>query len=287
MAVLGYRVVIRRAPDGVSRPGTSRGPMPATGETLVEGIDRDWLEAQSRTDPVTHAWALWDLDHEPGRFRLVSLVREGRTIGYLLIWYAGGAPRVHWVSNDPVDAMLALGLPEPPVVAIVPERVAAAVGDRLHATLSYPLDLLVCTGRSLTLPDPRVRRLRSADLAVLAELVLRNPGAETAGYASLDLERAPVWGAFEAGRLVAIARIAVQLPAVWIITGVFTDPSFRGRGLGREVTAAATADALAAGARAALYVRSDNAAAQTIYREIGFERVDRKIWIDASTGLSP
>jgi len=261
--------------------------MPAAGETLVEGIDRAWLGAQARADPVTHAWAVWDLDHEPGRFRLVSLVREGHTIGYLLIWYAGGVPRVHWVSSDPVDGLLALGLPLPPVIAIVPERVAIGVGERLHSTKTYPLDVLVCAGRTLTPPDPRVRRLRSPDAAALTEMVARNPGMETASYATVDLERVSVWGAFEADHLVAAARIAVQLPAVWIITGVFTDPAFRGRGLGREVTAAATADALAAGARAALYVRADNAAAQTIYREVGFEWVDRRIWIDAGAGVVP
>jgi ribosomal protein S18 acetylase RimI-like enzyme len=250
-------------------------------ETLVEGIDRDWLEKQARADPVSHAWALWDLDHEPGRFRLVSLVRAGAPVGYLLIWYGGGAPRAHWISSDPADGMLALAIPLPPVVAIVPERMATAVAERLHSTETYPLDVLVCEGRTLTPPDPRVRRLHSSDEAVLTEMVARNPDIETAGYANLDLERAPVWGAFEADRLAAVARIAVQLPAVWMITGVYTDPAFRGRGLGREVTAAATADALAAGARAALYVRADNTTAQTIYREVGFERVDRRIWIDA------
>jgi ribosomal protein S18 acetylase RimI-like enzyme len=261
--------------------------MAATGEVLVEGIDRAWLDAQALVDPVAHAWALWDLDREPGRFRIVSLLRDERTIGYLRIWYAGGAPRAHWVSEDPADGMLALALPLPPVVAIVPERVATAVAERLHASRSYPFDTLVCAGRTLTSPDPRVRRLRPADALSLADMIARNPDIEPAGYATLDLDRAPVWGAFEADRLVALARIAVQLPTVWIITGVFTDPTFRGRGLGREVTAAATADALAAGARAALYVRADNAAAQTIYREIGFERVDRRIWIDAGADVAP
>jgi ribosomal protein S18 acetylase RimI-like enzyme len=261
--------------------------MPVAGETLVEGIDRAWIDAQAQVDPVTHAWALWDLDREPGRFRIVSLVRDGGTRGYLLIWYAGGAPRAHWISADPADGMLALALPLPPVVAIVPERVAAAVSERLHAAQSFPLDVLVCTGRTLTSPDPRVRRLRPPDAPALADMLARNPGIEHAGYATIDLDRASVWGAFEADRLVAVARIAVQLPAVWVITGVFTDPSFRGRGLGREVTAAATEDALAAGARAALYVRADNAAAQTIYREIGFERFERRIWIDAGANLAP
>jgi ribosomal protein S18 acetylase RimI-like enzyme len=261
--------------------------MPTTAESLVEGIDRAWLERQAGIDPVAHSWALWDLDHEIGRFRIVSLVREGGPVGYLLIWYAGGVPRVHWISTDPADGLLALGLPLPPVVAIVPERVASAVAERLHSTETYPLDVLVCAGRTLTPPDPRVRRLRPTDAAALTEMVARNPDVETAGYQGVDLDRASIWGAFEVDRLVAVARIAVQLPTVWVITGVYTDPSFRGRGLGREVTGAATAEALAAGARAALYVRADNSAAQTIYREIGYERVDRRIWIDASAGVAP
>lgn len=261
--------------------------MGSPAESLVEGIDRQWLDGQADRDPISHAWALWDLDHEPGRFRIVSLVRGSRPVGYLLIWYAGGPPRVHWVGRDPTDGMLALGLPLPPVVAIVPERVASAVRDRLRSSRSYGLDVMVCSGRTVTAPDPRVRRLRSSDAAALAEFVTRNPGAETASYASLDLERAPVWAAFEADHLVAVARIAVQLPAVWVITGVFTDPAFRGRGLGREVTAASTAAALAAGARAALYVRTDNARAMTVYREVGYATVDRRVWIDGGAGVVP
>ncbi|MGC2288673.1 MAG: GNAT family N-acetyltransferase [Thermoplasmata archaeon] len=261
--------------------------MPGTGETLVEGVDRGWLDAAARVDPVAHVWAVWDLDHAPGRFRIASLLRDGCTVGYLLIWYGGGAPRAHWVSSDPADGLLAVGLPLPPVVAIVPERVAAAVSERLHSTQTYPVDVLVCSGRTLTAPDPRVRRLRPADAPILAELLVRNPGAETRAYIGLDLGRVPVWGGFEADRLVAVARIAVELPAVWVVDGVFTDPGFRGRGLGREVTAAATAEALATGARAALYVRVDNAAAQTIYREVGFERVDRRIWVDAGADVTP
>lgn len=256
--------------------------MPDAGETLIEGIDRAWLEAEARRDPVSHAWAMWDIDHEAGRYRFVSLLRGGRTVGYLLNWYAGGVPRAHWISTDPTDGLLALGLPLPPVIAIVPDRVADAVRGRFRTTQSLALDVLVCTGRTLTPPDPRVRRLHAGDAPALAEMAARNPELEREGYLPLDLERLPVWGAFEADRLVAIARIAVQLPAIWIVTGVFTEPPFRGRGLGREVTAMATEAALAAGARAMLYVRADNAAAQTIYREIGYERVDRRTWIDAS-----
>lgn len=257
------------------------------GEALVEGIDRGWLVAQAQSDPVAHAFALWDIDHEADRVRFVSLCRGSQTVGYLLVWYGSDVPLVHWVSRDSSDGRLGQGLPWPPVTALVPERVAEAVAAQLHTAQTAAIDLMVCEGRTLSLPDPRVRRLRAADAPALGDMVTRNPGVEMAGYVRADLERAPVWGAFEADRLVAVARIQVQLPSVWTIGGVFTDPAFRGRGLGREVTAAATAQALAAGARAALYVREDNAAAQTIYREIGYERVERRIRVDASGVGSP
>ena len=262
--------------------------MPTAAETLEEGIHREWLDAQAGKDPIAHAWAIWDLDHVPDRIRFVSLLRGGQTIGYILVWYGAGAPRAHWVSTDPTDGLLAIGLPQPPVIALVPERVAAGVHERLHATASYPVDVLECTGRTLTPPDPRVRRLHPGDAAALAEMSARNPSMGMGGAdVRVDLERTPVWGAFEAGRLAAVARIAVQLPAVWIVTGVFTEPEFRGRGLGREVTSAATAAGLASGARVALYVREDNTVAQNIYRELGYERVDRRIWVDAQVGLAP
>lgn len=250
-------------------------------ETLAEGIDRSWLERQAQSDPVAHAWALWDIDHEPGRFRFVSRLRQGATVGYLLIWYAGDVPRAHWISDELDDGLLALGLPLPPVLAYVPERVASAVQERLGARRSTPMDVLVCSGRTVTPPDPRVRRLSPADSAVLSEFLATHPDTELGGFDPQDLDHRPAWGAFEAGRLVAVARAAVRLPAVWIVTGVFTDPAHRGRGLGREVTTAVTTAALAAGARAALYVRADNAPAKTIYREIGYEPVGRRVLIDA------
>lgn len=256
-------------------------------EVLAEGIDRVWLERQAQKNPVPHAWAIWDLDHEAGRFRFVSLLRDGGTVGYLLIWYGGEIPRAHWISEDPDDGLLALGLPLPPVLAYVPARVAAAVQHRLHGTQSVPMDVLVCTGRTVTPPDPRVRRLQPADAAVLSEFLATHSDAELGGYAPEELARRLAWGAFEADRLVAVARAAVQLPAVWVVTGVFTDPAFRGRGLGREVTTAATTAALASGARVALYVRADNAPAQTIYREIGYAPVDRRVLVEARGEAPP
>ena len=242
--------------------------MAATSETLVEGIDRPWLEAQARADPVADAWAIWDFDHEAVRIRFVSLLRDGRTVGYLLVWYGAGTPRVHWVSTDLADGMLALGLPLPPVTAIVPERVAAAVSGRLGSTDTYPVDLLVCEGRTLTPLDPRVRRLRYSDAATLEEMVTRNPDVEMGGgaYASLDIERLPVWGPSRRTVWSRWRGLRCSCRRSGSSPASSHGPGVPGRGLGREVTAAATAETLAAGARAVLYVRGDNQVAQTIHR---------------------
>ena len=261
--------------------------MTAPRETLAEGIDRQWLEAEAAVDPVSHAWALWDLDHERGRFRFVSFLRDGLTRAYLLVWYGGPTPIVIWVSKDPADGLLCLGLPLPPVHAAVPERVAPAVRQRLRASSWRVVDVLVCSSRPLGPPDPRVRALTSDDASAVSQLAARNPEAQWLGGLSDFLGRLPVWGAFEADRLVAVARVAIQLPAVWHISDVFTDPDFRGRGLAREVTAAVTNQALAAGARASLTVRADNAPAQTIYRELGYQQFDRRIWIESGDTTPP
>ena len=53
------------------------------------------------------------------------------------------------------------------------------------------------------------------------------------------------------------------------------------------MTSAATEAGLAAGARVALYVRADNAVAQNIYRQLGYKRVDRRIWVDGQVWLAP
>lgn len=257
---------------------------------VVEGIDRVWLERAARADPVRHAFAVYDLLHAPERVRFVSLRIDGETTAYLLLWYGGRVPVVHWVGLPVEWPRLLLGVPARPMLAIVPEPVAGPLRERWGPAETYPIEVLA---RPLSLPAPpatdpgRVRRLQRSDTPLLRALCDDEAELGSSAYRTIDVGVDPVWGAFEGSALAGVARTAVLLPSVWVIGGVFTRPTARRRGLGYALTAAVTRAAVEAGAQAALGVRSDNRAALGIYRRLGFEPVDRRVWVDAGARLAP
>jgi predicted GNAT family acetyltransferase len=55
------------------------------------------------------------------------------------------------------------------------------------------------------------------------------------------------------------------------IGGVYVLPEYRGRGIGRRMTAVFAGELLARGRGVTLFVKKNNQAAQKIYRQIGFE----------------
>jgi ribosomal protein S18 acetylase RimI-like enzyme len=71
----------------------------------------------------------------------------------------------------------------------------------------------------------------------------------------------------------AVARRTTFAGACYL-SSIGTDPAYRGRGLGRLVTAVAAADALAAGSHwTYLGVFADNAVARSLYADLGFVEV--------------
>ena len=73
-------------------------------------------------------------------------------------------------------------------------------------------------------PDAAVRRLKGADADVLASMVAQEGDLISGSYSSIDLEQSQVFGAFENDRLVALGRASVELPDIWILSGIFHDP---------------------------------------------------------------
>jgi ribosomal protein S18 acetylase RimI-like enzyme len=202
---------------------------------------------------------------------------------YLLLWYGDpSAPVVHWVGQSSGDLELVREIPPTTQVAVVPERVAWAVLKHRHAHQSEPLLTLAWEGaRPPRAPaGSSVRRLDGDDHAEVVVFVRRFFDRLTTPYATVDLDRETVWGAFDGDRLAGLARAPVRLPAVWVIGGIFVAPPSRRRGHGRSLTRAAIAAASSTGAKPALYVREPNTGARRLYEELGFRAVDRKVWID-------
>ena len=263
--------------------------MPRDPVALRPTIDRLWLEHAAATDPVEHAFALWDLDQYPDRIRFVSVGDSRATFGYLLVWLGHpAAPIVHWVGESPATRGLLEGLPPRPLVAIVPEAVRASVERARTPARSCPLLVLVASPDAPTGdPAPGVRPLVAADRAELTRWAAGQTDPVVAEYPVLDPEREAIWGCFDDGHLRGVVRAEVRLPSVWIVGGVYVDPSARGRGIALSLVRAALTAGRAAGASVALYVREDRAAARAVYERAGFRPHARRVWVDAGAHLEP
>jgi GNAT superfamily N-acetyltransferase len=253
-------------------------------------LDRAWLEAEAARDPIVHAFALWDLDHHPAQIRLLSAEVDGRPLGYLLVWL--GHPTssvVHWVGTDPRLADLAGQLPPRPLVAVVPPEFRDAVERARGPVREYPLLTLLSVepAPARNAEASGVRRLRRADRPGVVSWAARQDDPVVAEYPTLDPEEEMLWGTFDGDRLVGVVRAAVRLPQVWILGGVYVEPSARGGGRGRALVETALGAASDAGARLALFVREDRAPARALYAALGFQPVARRLWLDAGSGLYP
>jgi GNAT superfamily N-acetyltransferase len=251
---------------------------------VERGIDGAWLARLSNEDPVRHAWAVWDRLMFPDRVEFRTLYEDGAPTAYLLIWR--GSPKVtvvHWLGTPKDPRPLLDALPERPLVAVVPVPIALEIERRRGpARTGFVHWMAFELGHPVPeVPARRARRLGPADRDDLVGLATRHPDVLTTPYTQSDLEREAVFGAYDWGRLGAVARAQVALPGVWVIGGVFTVPELRGRHLGTDVTRAAVRAALDVGARPTLFVREENAPARRIYDQIGFRLYERRAWIDA------
>jgi GNAT superfamily N-acetyltransferase len=261
-----------------------------TPATVEKGIDLGWLEQNSSQDLLNHAYARWDLVHSPDRVTFFTLHEEGHPSAYLLIWHRPGAfPVAHWTGTAQHPEVLANAFPERPLVMVVPPELLPLVESLRGAVVPYSLWVMEQTGDPMPIgaPDAAVRRLKGADADVLASMVAQEGDLISGSYSSIDLEQSQVFGAFENDRLVALGRASVELPDIWILSGIFTIPSARGKGYGRAVTGALVRAARAASARVALFVRANNQPAIRAYVKLGFVKRAERIWVDAGTQFEP
>ena len=78
------------------------------------------------------------------------------------------------------------------------------------------------------------------------------------------------WGVRHEGALVALAGQRMHLSGLVEISGVCTDPTVRGQGLARNLILHAMHDVAARGERSFLHLKTENAAARTLYEALGF-----------------
>ncbi|SIO29706.1 GNAT family N-acetyltransferase [Vannielia litorea] len=124
---------------------------------------------------------------------------------------------------------------------------------------------------SRTLPpapdDPRITPLGPRDAAeMLALAEATRPGP----FTLRALELGPFWGIRHEGRLIAMAGTRMAAPGFTEISGVCTDPSARGQGLARRLSAHVAHQITAAGSTPFLHAFASNPAAIALYESLGF-----------------
>ena len=122
-----------------------------------------------------------------------------------------------------------------------------------------------------------VRRLAGSE-AFRINSLYRSDGTP-AFYTADNIDQAVYYGAFEEGRMVAVAgtHVISAVDEIGVVGNVFTHPAHRGRGLGRLVTSAVTKDVLKSCREVVLSVDPANLAALRAYEVLGYKEVTRLI----------
>jgi ribosomal protein S18 acetylase RimI-like enzyme len=177
----------------------------------------------------------------------------------------------------------------PPLLAALAERVPALRAATLGTVLPEvrlrqlaacaaveavepELQLVVEPETLRAVDSPLVRRLQPADLPAMSALA--TVGGLMA-WRSEVLGHGPAFGAFDGGRLVAMAATHFATPDVIEIGNIVTDPAYRRRGLASACTSALAAACFGLAPRVYLMVMAENAGALEAYRALGFWPAER------------
>jgi RimJ/RimL family protein N-acetyltransferase len=244
-----------------------------------------------KSDIIKHVFAVYDIQNDPQHTTTYAAFENGELEGYILIYTAADVPSVILECEDKVAERLLEHAPSSKFILHAPPNLLPAIKKRFPDAKHYVEDwMLIRKNEATFFKSGLVRRLRNEEDALkLADLLLsrkdRPPNTLTK-YAEW-ISKMPIYGVFKEDQLVSYAGSFIQLPQVWLIGGVYTDPEHRNKGYATMATSAITEEALRTAEAAALFARSDNHPAIRAYEKIGFRKVGEKVWVDVGTGLKP
>jgi ribosomal protein S18 acetylase RimI-like enzyme len=153
----------------------------------------------------------------------------------------------------------------------------------LVSVRSAPLTQMVAESPQIDRPDFAMAPLGGGDGAEMAELAL---ATEPGPWCEETWRYGGYYGVRDGGRLVAMAGTRMR-PAAHLaeVSGVCTDPAYRGRGLARGLMMRVMEDFAAEGATTFLHCYSANHGAIALYRSMGFvERRQMVVTVLSSEG---
>jgi RimJ/RimL family protein N-acetyltransferase len=259
-------------------------------EIVDEGNSELFID-QIRSDVIRHIFAFYDIQFDPDHTTIHAAFENDALIGYLLLYTATDVPSVILESEPRVAERLIQYAPENNFVAHTSPDLLNAVSCKFPNAKNYLENWMSVGKDTANLRTSKfVRRLYTEeDAAAFARLILNRkdrPKNRLEKY--LDwIAKMPIYGVFVENQLVSYAGSFIQTPQIWMIGGVYTALDHRNKGYASLATSAVTEEALRKAEKAALFVRSDNLPAISVYQKIGYRKIGEKLWIDVGTGMKP
>jgi GNAT superfamily N-acetyltransferase/uncharacterized protein YlbG (UPF0298 family) len=244
-----------------------------------------------RSDIVRHVFAFYDIQHDPRHTTMYAAVKDGEIKGYILFYTATDVPSVVLeCEENAAEALLGRAPRDHFIIHVNPSLVPAVQREFPNGKCYVEDWMLVKRGHADFLPSGLVRKLSTEDDASrLAQLISSRedrPKRALQKYVEW-ISRMPLYGVFLRSELVSYAGSFLQLPQVWMIGGVYTNPRHRNKGYATQAVSAITQEALEKAEAAALFVREDNYPAIKAYEKIGYRKIGEKVWVDVGTDMRP
>ena len=257
----------------------------------VDDTNKQQVIDSIKQDVIKHVFAFYDLQHDPEHTSVYAAFENGRLAGYILKYTATDVPSVILEGRNTAVSKLIEFAPQDHFIIHAPPSLLPTIKRKFSSANHYVEDwMLVRKGEANLTRSKLVRRLSTQeDASMLAKLLsTRKDRPERAMERYLRwISTLPLCGVFVNGKLVSYAGSFIQLPQVWMIGGVYTKPTRRKKGYATLATSAITEEALRNAETAALFVRSDNYPAISVYKKIGYRKMGEKVWVDVGTGLRP
>jgi RimJ/RimL family protein N-acetyltransferase len=243
------------------------------------------------SDVIRHVFAFYDVQYDPEHTTTYAAFQKNRLMGYILIYTGADVPSVILESEEDAAEALIAHAPENHFIMHATPKLLPIIKRNFSNAKDYTENWMLIRKPEVSLYNSRLvkRLVGEEDAVMLAKLLLQRtdrPKRMMKKYIEW-VTTLPVYGVFKDDVLVSYAGSFIQLPQVWMIGGVYTDPKHRNKGYALLATSAVTEEALRQAGSAALFVRSDNYPAIRVYEKIGYRKIGEKLWIDMGTGLRP
>jgi RimJ/RimL family protein N-acetyltransferase len=242
-------------------------------------------------DVIKHVFALYDVQHDPEHTTIHAVFEKNDLRGYILLYTGTDVPSIILECEEEIAETLIRYAPKDHFVIHAPPSILRPVKRRFPNAKIYVENwMLIRKENAKFVSSKLVKRLNTEeDASKFAQLVhSRKDRPITYIKKYVDwITKMPIYGVSKDEVMVSYAGSFIQMPQIWMIGGVYTDPKYRNKGYALLATSAVTKEALEKAEMAALFVRSDNHPAISVYEKIGYRKIGEKLWVDVGTGLKP